>query len=418
MNSESRLSSEKKSAASGRLEMLDAFRGLCCLLLVVFHTTMQSTRFHFRDQNEGVDDWSSALLWIAARTWIGVPIFFVISGYCITAALKARSRKGGVVEFAKRRFWRIYPPYWIGLAIATAAIFVFEPISPGIFSDGIFTVLLPWELNGAEWFGNLTLTESWRHCVMGGESRHLLPNTWTLCYEEQFYVVAGLILLFAPKRIFIAVCAVTVFALSGKVIGRLTGIDVEGSIFDGGWLLIAIGILLYYRVVSANAMQIRIINGVFLIGVFVHVLHPEELMTLEPNRTIERLVACSFALMISLLSSFDSQLMKSWIARPFQFFGKISYSVYLTHGLIVKGISLTLFRLGYTGEFETLFIITPICLVMSVSVGMVFYWLVERHFVPGSNDSKRESSGDSKELNANSDSMLAPAFFWRKPTSR
>ncbi len=70
-----------------------------------------------------------------------------------------------------------------------------------------------------EWLGNLTLTESWRHCVFGGHAQHLLPNTWTLCYEEQFYVIAALILLLAGGRIFTAAVVVTIFVFVGKTIG-------------------------------------------------------------------------------------------------------------------------------------------------------------------------------------------------------
>jgi peptidoglycan/LPS O-acetylase OafA/YrhL len=83
-----------------RYESLDMWRGLCCLSLVVFHSTMQVARHHFVDNGGTVTDFSSLLLWITARAWVGVPIFFVISGYCIMATLSARQKKGGVTEFA------------------------------------------------------------------------------------------------------------------------------------------------------------------------------------------------------------------------------------------------------------------------------------------------------------------------------
>ena len=63
-----------------RYETLDMWRGLCCLMLVVFHTTMQVARHYFVDQAGRVTDASSLGMWLAARAWIGVPIFFVIMG--------------------------------------------------------------------------------------------------------------------------------------------------------------------------------------------------------------------------------------------------------------------------------------------------------------------------------------------------
>ncbi len=52
--------------------------------------------------------------------WMGVPLFFVISGFCIHAsALKNNELRVG--RFFWRRFWRIYPPY---LAALIFAIFI------------------------------------------------------------------------------------------------------------------------------------------------------------------------------------------------------------------------------------------------------------------------------------------------------
>ena len=70
------------------------WRGLCCLMLVVFHTTMQVARHYFVDQSGTVNDVGSLGMWMASRAWVGVPIFFVISGYCIMAALYARRKRG------------------------------------------------------------------------------------------------------------------------------------------------------------------------------------------------------------------------------------------------------------------------------------------------------------------------------------
>ena len=179
-----------------RYETLDMWRGLCCLMLVVFHTTMQVARHYFVDQSGKVTDVGSLGMWLAARAWIGVPIFFVISGYCIMATLHARQRKG-VIEFAKRRFWRIYPPYWTAIAISAVVILALNSRWPGLVHDGIFTVPNPDAMTRWEWLGNLTLTESWRHCVFGGHAQHMLPNTWTL-------VLRGTVLRY--RGVYFAVC--------------------------------------------------------------------------------------------------------------------------------------------------------------------------------------------------------------------
>ena len=367
---------------SPRYESLDMWRGLCCLMLVVFHTTMQVARHYFVDQSGSVNDIGSLGMWLASRAWIGVPIFFVISGYCIMAALYARRKRGGVFEFAKRRFWRIYPPYWTAIALSAAVIMAMNARWPGLTHEGIFTVPIPERMTFWQWFGNLTLTESWRHCVFGGDAQHLLPNTWTLCYEEQFYVIAALILYFASQRLFTAAAVVTVLIFIGKTISWSLGWDVEGSLLDGRWFEIGAGILLFYRVNAATPKQIVLINSLFALGVLVSLRSPGKLMDFYPNHDMERFIAYSFALLASVMYPFDQKLRQSGWLKPLWLVGAMSYSVYLCHPLIAKGISFGFFRTGLTGNGVTLFFVVPLCMAISLAVAYVFHRLVERHFIP------------------------------------
>ena len=377
---------------SPRYESLDMWRGLCCLMLVVFHTTMQAARHYFVDESGTVNGPAALGLWLASRAWIGVPIFFVISGYCIMATLHARQKKGGVIEFAKRRFWRIYPPYWTAIGLSAVAILALNTRWPGLTHDGIFTVPNPQAMTGWEWLGNLTLTESWRHCVFGGEAQHLLPNTWTLCYEEQFYFVAALILMFAPRRIFAAAAVVTGVVLVGKTIAWRSGADVKGSLFDGGWFQIAAGILLYYRVNKATSLQKHLIHAVLALGILISLRNPSRLLEFLPNGDVERLVACSFALLASFLYPFDQKMRKSAWLTPLRFVGGMSYSVYLCHPLIAKGISYGLFRSGVTGNAATLLVVLPLCVAASLAGAYVFHRLIERHYIPASRPSGASAS--------------------------
>ncbi len=379
------------SSKPRRYESLDMWRGLCCLMLVVFHTTMQQARHYFVDQSGSVNDISSLGIWLAARAWVGVPIFFVISGYCIMATLHARRDKG-VVEFAKRRFWRIYPPYWTAIGLSTIVILFLNSRWPGLTHDGIFTVPNPDKMSCWEWLGNLTLTESWRHTVFGGSATHLLPNTWTLCYEEQFYLVAALILLYASRRIFTAAVVVTVIIFVGKAITWRCGWEVKGSLFDGGWFQIAAGILLYYRVNRATAAQIPWIHVVLLLGILVSLRHPSYLLEFYPNHDTERFIAYSFALAMSFLYPYDQRLKKAKLLTPLRTIGGMSYSVYLCHPLIAKGISFAAFRSGIEGNTITLFGVLPLILCLSVATAFIFHRLIERHFIPRSSSARTSSS--------------------------
>src|SRR6185369_10598729 len=103
------------------------------------------------------------------------PLFFVISGYCITATLDARRRANeSVFVYFARRFRRIYPAYWFAVALSVAVVFAGNRLCGAeLFSSGHFIISPPGELSGRQWLGNLSLTESWRH-YLGGEKMQYL----------------------------------------------------------------------------------------------------------------------------------------------------------------------------------------------------------------------------------------------------
>ena len=54
---------------------------------------------------------------------------------------------------------------------------------------------MPQDLSAAQWLGNVTLTESWRHLVGGGPQEIFTRVAWSLCFEEQFYFLCFAVLL-------------------------------------------------------------------------------------------------------------------------------------------------------------------------------------------------------------------------------
>ena len=64
-------------------------------------------------QGDGARWWA---VWIVHHLNLGVPMFFVISGYCIAASAEATIDRGeSAGSFLAPRVWRIYPPYWFAL---------------------------------------------------------------------------------------------------------------------------------------------------------------------------------------------------------------------------------------------------------------------------------------------------------------
>src|SRR5437773_2711368 len=102
-----------------RLLSIDALRGLAALGVVLYHAIQQTKE----PIAPGVLKWTALLIqFVSGYGYVGVFLFFVISGFCIHLQW-ARARAAGATgeirfrAFWKRRIRRLYPPYLIALAL-------------------------------------------------------------------------------------------------------------------------------------------------------------------------------------------------------------------------------------------------------------------------------------------------------------
>jgi len=369
-------------ARSFRDQTLDAWRGFACILLVIYHSTMHVSKSAELGENWW-DKLGYYLLTATASFNVGVPIFFVISGYCIMATLDGRCRSGGGVGvYFWRRFRRIYPPYWIGMLISSIVILFSERFFwPGLFTRSNFKMTAPTRLNVFEWAGNLTLTESWRCHLTGGSDKYLVGHAWTLCYEEQFYAVAGVILFLAPKRMFLAAFMIT---LSIPIVvgwAHRNGIHFEGTIIGGAWLFFAAGIAAYYRIHYAGQIGRLIISAMFSIAIFFPAFDSRHLMFSDFDPRFSWVMSMIFAFLLAALYRKDAELSSWRILLPFLFCGRICYSLYLIHPLVTTGIGHAFYQWGMRGNWQTLLVTLPVSVTLSLTISAAFFFLVERHFL-------------------------------------
>lgn len=358
-----------------RYPSLDFWRGIACLLVLVYHSTL----VHLAAQSRSGFSGSGAAGWLVDFTRylnVGVPLFFVISGYCIAAAADNVRQKGqSLGSYFVRRFRRIYPPFWI-FVIGYAAVFVMidSLLAPRLVTTFPSNLLRPWWYSGWQWLGNLTLTETWRHHLIGGPRGHFPGHDWTLCYEEQFYAVTGLLLLLSRRFFFGGVILVTMATVAAMLVCASTGTDIGGWFFDGFWLTFAAGIVVYYRINFASRMQRWFLDSL-LIAASVGSLRG--LLPFANGST----AAFVFALALILLHRWDKLLMTSTLAAPIVWCGKMCYSLYLVHQLPTRALSAGFYRLGIDSNLEILLIVVPACVAVSIPLAWYFHLLVERRFL-------------------------------------
>jgi peptidoglycan/LPS O-acetylase OafA/YrhL len=356
--------------------MLTAWRGVACIMVVIYHSIFSGFGLAF-PEGSGL---LHGVLAVVYRFWLGVPLFFVISGYCISASADAARRgpKPGA-QFFWRRFRRIYPVYWAWLATAALGIWSVERMSPGFFARAFFPD--PQMLTSWQWFGNITLTETWRWHLSGGAEKLILSHAWTLCYEEQFYAIVGISLLFARRSFFTVMALISSAVAVGMFLFPMAGLSTMGIFLDGKWLMFAAGALVYYTVNYAGLGGRRLALFILGVGILCAAAAPRHLLIAqvnEPNQSY--LGAFAFALLIAGLHRWDSQLSQAAVLKPLRYCGEMCYSLYLVHWPVVTLVSWAFNQLGLKNPFAIFILGVSSCLAVAIAAGRLFHCAVERKF--------------------------------------
>lgn len=145
-----------------------------------------------------------------AGGYIGVDVFFVISGFLITSILLRDLQRGkfSLIEFWKRRIRRIFPVlFFVMLATAMASyFFILFPTDYSTFSQSLVAQSL--------FLINIFFMRTGSYFAAPAETAPLL-HTWSLAIEEQFYIVFPVLLfvLFtALKRYLLTTLTITTIA--------------------------------------------------------------------------------------------------------------------------------------------------------------------------------------------------------------
>jgi len=140
---------------------LDGLRAIAVLLVLLTHFWTYPADFTITNR-------------FAAAGWIGVDLFFVLSGFLITGILwDTRGKAGYYRNFFARRSLRIFPPYYLLLVLVFVVLPLVATLPPQLQSDSWLYFL---------YLGNFAL-------AAGGWQLFLIDITWSLSIEEQFYLV-------------------------------------------------------------------------------------------------------------------------------------------------------------------------------------------------------------------------------------
>ena len=303
--------------------------------------------------------------------FVGVDIFFVISGYLICSLITAELASGNfsIVRFYERRCRRILPALFAMFAVVTsAAAFVLLPPDMLSFCRSL--------LASTVFVSNIYFWKSANYFDGASEFKPLL-HTWSLGVEEQFYIVVPLMLFAIAKW---SKSRYTPWLLSISVMSFALSLWAETHAPTGNFYLLptrfwelALGALATISMptgaIPRVAREIIGTAGICLIIYSFITLNDE-----TPFPGLNALFPCLGAAALLYAGSYGKAIISNFLsAKPLVFMGKISYSLYLWHWPL-----LALVR--YQAGRELTVLETAIALIASVIIAIASWHYVETPF--------------------------------------
>ncbi len=359
---------------------LDGIRGLAIALVMVQHF------FPFNDR--GVTLLDDLVFGLANRCWMGVDLFFVLSGFLITGILwKARGKEHFFRNFYMRRVLRIFPAYYLLLAI----FFLFLPALGSAPIDAYLADSAPDSIWHWTYLSNFRI--AWR----GEWYDQLIPNVfWSLAIEEQFYMVWPAVVFICSRRGLYALCSalfVGALALRWQMaldpdVNWVTRFVLTPTRMDG--LVLGSLLALLYQSSMRESLGARrlivAIGGVGLLIVAYLTLQRYEGWQEAPLQTLRftGIALASGALVwLCVTGPEGTWLKKIFCMAPMRFLGKYSYALYLWHGpadaLVRHFFPPEGLMFGSRVPAQLLFV--GITTVVSIAAALLSWNLLERHFL-------------------------------------
>jgi peptidoglycan/LPS O-acetylase OafA/YrhL len=307
--------------------------------------------------------------------FIGVDIFFVISGYLITSIILKELVTTGSFSFKhfyERRVRRILPALLFVMLVSLP--FAWMYLLPDNFIDYSKSILysLGFSSNFYFWYSGQQY---------GAESGLLIPflHTWSLSVEEQFYILFPIVLLITFKyfKKYLVHILILGFIIS-LGLAEWTSRNYPSASFyflhTRMWELLAGSILAYFEITFGHRSKNRILNlllpfiGLILIGHSILFFNDE--MFHPSFYTLSLIIGVCLIIWFSDKNELITKILST---KLFVGIGLISYSLYLWHYPIFAFIKITGLVMGNV-TYKLLLI--PILLICSV----ISYYFVEKPF--------------------------------------
>lgn len=365
--------------ATARIPQLDSIRGIAILLVILWH--------YFIVPMPNATPILAFIKKILSLSWSGVDLFFVLSGFLIGSILLENKTSNNYYKvFYIRRACRIFPLYYavviIYIVVVSNDLFWSHPLNVLFYYDK-----LPFA-------GYLTYTQNFFMLNASTFGPKLLDVTWSLAFEEQFYLLMPLFIRLAPyNKLPIYLILLIVLAPILRMLGLILDKTGMAAFFllplrmDSLLLGVLTAYLLRYNtVVQFVKKHFWFIKTAFLVIVTsliaLSLLSSQNLLRTTFQGNVLFFLAVAYILLLLIFLFSENRFLKLIsYNKLLRLIGMISYSAYLIHNPMIRICHIYLLNqspklTNYADIFAT-----SIALLLTFSLSWISYHFFEKHFV-------------------------------------
>ncbi len=326
-----------------RIKKLDGLRGIFSLMVAFFHYS-----------DKLIPDYIYNFFFLR-QSYTFVDFFFVLSGFVIAYNYSNFSTIKDLYIFFKKRFIRIYPLLFYSVMVC----FFFDIIANNFFIEYVYNPIT----NYIILFKTLDSLLLLNSTPLLGNSMGMNEPSWSISAEMISYLIFGIIsfIFYKKNKIISVLILVSISSVFLFLQGDIFKIGDYG--FVRGILSFNLGFLVYFltKLKFSFKSYHELFLPFFLIIIFFILNDDSKLL-------FQFIIPIYFAIVILILVKTNGLLTRFLNLNFFQFLGKISYSIYLNHLIVIIIVPRTFFDIFNLNKNEFnqifVFIITFILLIL------------------------------------------------------
>lgn len=315
---------------------IQLLRGVAALAVVLYHLNAVQQRYFSENM----------FPWYTSYGYLGVQLFFMISGFIMMHILDEHKTTVTPLNFLKARLIRIVPTYWL----ITLTVFTVAQIYPNLVNSSY----------------SVTPSLSKSLFFIPQATNPWLNVGWSLEFEVFFYIIITILLFTSSGNILKLLLGAFLLALSFPIVWGNS--PVIKSFTDPIILWFLIGVIVHFFWKKKRGRNIR--DVVFILPISTLILMYANRGTDLNFLILHLALVCVFYGFL-----FIENIIPKNTGKYFDYIGKISYSLYLTH---VLSLNIVLIVLTKFMDFRDPIISNLISIIIIILSAVIFYELVEK----------------------------------------